>query len=91
MMRDGLAAGDRVQLHINNGRNKAYIRNGLDWIKRFPVGRSAASCPGRVKSAFGVRRAKTALSSGCKPHPATAPAGSNRSSHGGNEVAEAFD
>jgi hypothetical protein len=42
-------------------------------------------------SASGVRRAKAALSSGCKPHPATAPAGSNRSSHGGNEVAEAFD
>src|ERR1700733_14566740 len=42
-------------------------------------------------SAYGVRRAKAALSSGCKPHPATAPAGSNRSSHGGNEVAEAFD
>src|ERR1700675_4046505 len=38
----------------------------------------------------GVRRAKAALSSGCKPHPATAPAGSNRSSHGGNEMAEAF-
>src|ERR1700736_612631 len=37
----------------------------------------------------GVRRAKAALSSGCKPHPAIAPAGSNRSSHGGNEVAEA--
>jgi hypothetical protein len=35
-------------------------------------------------SAFGVRRAKAAFSSGCKPHPATAPAGSNRSSHGGN-------
>jgi hypothetical protein len=34
--------------------------------------------------------AAAALSSGCKPHPATAPAGSNRSSHGGNEVAEAF-
>ena len=50
-MRDGLAAGDRVQLHINNGKKKAYIRNGLDWIKRFPVGRSAAFCPGRVKSA----------------------------------------
>jgi hypothetical protein len=31
------------------------------------------------------------FSSGCKPHPATAPAGSNRSSHGGNEMAEAFD
>jgi hypothetical protein len=42
-------------------------------------------------TANGVRRAKAALSSGCKPHPATAPAGSNRSSHGGNEVAEAFD
>src|ERR1019366_10197650 len=42
-------------------------------------------------SALGVRREKAALSSGCKPHPATAPAGSNRSSHGGNEVAEAFD
>jgi hypothetical protein len=53
-MRDGLAAGDRVQLHINNGKKKAYIRNGLDWIKRFPVGRSAAFCPGRVKSASGT-------------------------------------
>jgi hypothetical protein len=42
------------------------------------------------KSAVGVRREKAALSSGCKAHPATAPAGSNRSSHGGNEVAEAF-
>src|SRR6266478_3359819 len=28
---------------------------------------------------------------GCKSHPATAPTGSNWSSHGGNEVAEAFD
>src|ERR1700730_10972435 len=41
-------------------------------------------------SACGVRRAKAALSSGCKPHPATAPAGSNRSSYGGDEIAEAF-
>ena len=40
--------------------------------------------------ALGVRRAKAALSSGCKPHPATAPAGSNRSSYGGDEIAEAF-
>src|SRR5260370_41045835 len=45
----------------------------------------------KAKSAKGVRRDKAALSSGCEPHPATAPAGSNRSSHGGNEVAEAFD
>ena len=42
------------------------------------------------ESVYGVRREKAALSSGCKSHPATAPAGSNRSSHGGNEVAEAF-
>src|SRR6266403_6244029 len=28
---------------------------------------------------------------GCQSHPAAAPTGSNRSSHGGNEVAEAFD
>ena len=41
-------------------------------------------------SVVGVRREKAALSSGCKSHPATAPAGSNRSSYGGNEVAEAF-
>jgi hypothetical protein len=36
----------------------------------------------------GVRRGKAALSGGCKSHPASAPAGSSRSSHGGNEVAE---
>jgi hypothetical protein len=33
------------------------------------------------KTALRVHRDKAALSSGCKPHPATAPAGSNRSSH----------
>jgi hypothetical protein len=41
-------------------------------------------------SALGVRRGKAALSSGCKSHPATAPAGSNRSRHGGDEMSEAF-
>jgi hypothetical protein len=30
VMRDRLAAGDRVQLHINKAKKKAYIRNGLD-------------------------------------------------------------
>src|ERR1017187_8082125 len=45
----------------------------------------------RAMSAFGVRREKAALSSGCKPHPATAPAGSNRSSHGGNEAERVND
>ena len=51
-MRDGLAAGDRVQLHINNGKKKAYTRNGLDWIKRFSVGRSAAFFPGPGEVCF---------------------------------------
>jgi hypothetical protein len=45
---------------------------------------------GYKMSATGVRRDKAAFSSGCKPHPATAPAGSNRSSYGGDEIAEAF-
>src|ERR1700722_16801961 len=45
---------------------------------------------GSPESACGVRREKSALSSGCKSHPANAPAGSNRGSYGGNEVAEAF-
>ena len=44
----------------------------------------------RRMSVSGVRREKAALSSGCESHPATAPAGSNRSSYGGNKVAEAF-
>jgi hypothetical protein len=41
-------------------------------------------------AALRVRRDKAALSSGCKLHPATAPAGGNRSSPGGDETAEAF-
>jgi hypothetical protein len=40
--------------------------------------------------ASGVRRDKAAFSSGCKFRPATAQAGSNRSSYGGDEIAEAF-
>ncbi len=41
-------------------------------------------------TAVGVRRAKAAFFSGCKSHPAIAPARSNRSSHGSDEMAEAF-
>jgi len=38
-----------------------------------------------------VRRAKARSFRGCEPRPAIfAPAGSNRSSRGGNEAAEAF-
>jgi hypothetical protein len=53
-MRDGLAVVDRVQLHINNGKKKAYTRNGLDWIKRFYVGRSAAFLSGPGESVSGT-------------------------------------
>ena len=42
-------------------------------------------------SAWGVRRGKAAFFSGCESHPATiALAGSDWSSHGGDEMAEAF-
>src|SRR6516164_11787183 len=41
---------------------------------------AAAHSPRGRTSAIGVRREKAALSCGCKPHPANAPAGSNRSS-----------
>ena len=49
-----------------------------------------AFLPSRRMTATGVRREKAALSCGLKPHPAKAPAGSNRSGHGGNDMAEAF-
>ena len=43
-------------------------------------------------SGKGVGRTKAVFSSGWKSHPAmVAPAGSNRSSYGGNEIAEASD
>lgn len=39
-----------------------------------------------------MRRGKAQFSSGCESHPATfVPAGSNRSSCGGDKAAEAFD
>src|SRR5215813_8728478 len=56
-------------------------------LSRPGSGRTAAE---HIESASAVRRDKAALSSGCKSHPATAPAGSNRSSYGGDEIAEAF-
>jgi hypothetical protein len=42
-----------------------------------------------LKDCLHVRRDKAALSSGCKPRPAIAPAGSNRGRHGGDEMSEA--
>ena len=57
------------------------------------------ACPGRGSSTpvskttgLGVRRAKAAFSQWVRGPPGDiAPAGSNRSSYGGNEIAEAFD
>ena len=77
----------KLELVINTRIAQALKR---DVRQRYGSIENIARSPLRM-SAQGVRRAKAALSSGCKPHPATAPAGSNRSSHGGNEVAEAFD
>ena len=63
---------------------KARFRPTPGWKARF------GSPSRRRTTAICVRREKAALSSGCKSHPANAPAGSNRSSHGGDEMAEAF-
>jgi bifunctional non-homologous end joining protein LigD len=40
--------GYRVQLHLNEGRRKAYTRNGLDWTKRFSQIAGALDIPGQV-------------------------------------------
>ena len=63
-----------------------------DWIPKFKDAVFWASFIwfASSMSVAGVRREKAALSSGCKSHPATAPAGSNRSSYGGNESGQAF-
>ncbi len=60
------------------------VRQSLDFDSCRFVNPSP-ECPGWVCAV--VRRR---FSSGCKSHPAIAPAGSNRSSHGGDEMAEAF-
>jgi hypothetical protein len=58
----------------------------------FPIHRSGSVIEWRTRtgarSAPGVRREKAARR--CKSHAATAPAGSKRSSHGGDELAEGF-
>ena len=46
--------------------------------------------PEMWRTAVGVRRAKMVLSSGCRHLLTNAPAGGNRGSYGGNEMAEAF-
>ena len=50
-----------------------------------PCGIASSECP---LSTCAVTRRR--ISSGCKAHPATGPAGSNRGRHGGDEMSEAF-
>src|ERR1700694_1914657 len=86
---DGAAAGPKSRNHTAENTNELAALHA-----RPPEGHHSGSDGYRKRlgtSVPGVRRAKAALSSGCKSYPAIAPAGSNRSSHGGNEVAEAFD
>ena len=55
-------------------------------LERLEVFKAKQEAP----TAFAVRREKAALSCGCKSHLAKAPASSNRSGYGGNDMAEAF-
>src|SRR5215831_10645513 len=56
-----------------------------------PASPQAATCS-ESRAGLEVRRGKARSPSGRQTHPATfAPAGSNRSSRGGDETAEAFD
>src|SRR5258707_15246037 len=84
-----------VKIFRNGTQSSSQRDRTSDQDRQLYLRRVTAPEPTRVNewlmSVSGVRRAKAPLSSGCKPHPATAPAGSNRSSHGGNEVAAAFD
>ena len=92
-VRNGLMHRDNQQLHSITSSARASSVDGTLRPSTFAVLRLITSSylveellPTSEK---GVRRGKAALSSGCEAHPATAPAGSNRSSHGGDEVAEA--
>src|ERR1700730_5922028 len=40
--------GYRVQIHLNNGRQKVFTRNGLDWTKRFSQIAGALDIPGQA-------------------------------------------
>jgi sugar phosphate isomerase/epimerase len=86
--------GDAVDRYL-----EAYVeiaqRLGAEWIVmhagyHFTADREVRMRAGleRLQRVCAVRRRR--FSSGCKSHPATAPAGSNRSRHGGDEMSGAF-
>jgi hypothetical protein len=91
---DGLRLRERVREVRTVPTRQSKCCSSVFTEMRLSLEPEAISCEIRAMSDMErpfLRRDKAALSGGCKLHPATAPAGSNRSSHGGNEVAESFD
>jgi len=74
--------------HLNDARDRfpavstSHHQNRIGYGDRMPL-----KMPMIV---IGVRRDKAAIPSGCKSRPAADSAASIRTSHGGNEIAEAF-
>jgi hypothetical protein len=60
-------------------------------LRRQTTGRKATVPQAAAYVRLGCAPCKGSAFQWVQTPPATAPAGSNRSSHGGNEVAEAFD
>jgi hypothetical protein len=88
----------RARLILNSGRHTdragVNVRNRSHPGSDVTSGTVALARPRqwrahRRRSGIHVRRDKAAFSSGCKTHPATAPAGSNRGRHGGDEMSGA--
>ena len=77
---------------VNGELTLCFVRLSADFRSRAMIRGLQARCGGdRSSPDYAVRREKAAIFCGCETHPATvAPAGSNRSSRGGNESAEAF-
>jgi hypothetical protein len=80
------------RVEIPKGPGKVGTRPlGIPTVSDRLLQRAVARILEAVYEADFVRRAKARPSCGCESHPATvAPAGSNRSSCGGDETAEAF-
>ena len=80
-------------------RISLFLHELTDWLARAAIRSGPVlACCERNRTletpsyALLVRREKVRSFSGCESRPAKfAPAGSNRSSRGGNEAAEAFD